>query len=48
MVYKLKEVGKIAEDDVQDILKEFCALDYDESGTLNLSDIHISNLVKET
>jgi len=36
------------EDDVQDILKEFCALDYDESGTLNASDIHISNVVNET
>lgn len=47
MIYKLKELGKIAEDDVQDILKEFCALDYDESGTLNRSDIHIANLLKE-
>jgi len=47
VIYKLKEVGKIMEDDVQDILKEFCALDYDESGTLNLSDIHISNVVRQ-
>lgn len=48
VIFKLKEVGKIAEEDVQDILKEFAALDYDESGTLNVSDIHISTLVKET
>lgn len=47
MLYKLKEEGKIVEDDVQGILKEFSAIDYDESGTLNLSDIHLSNLEKE-
>lgn len=47
VLYKLKEEGKIVEDDVQGILKEFSAIDYDESGTLNLSDIHLSNLEKE-
>lgn len=48
VIYKLKELGKIDQEDVRDIVKEFCALDYDESGTLNLSDIHIANLVNRT
>jgi Ca2+-binding EF-hand superfamily protein len=41
-------VGKLAEEDVQEFLKEFAALDYDEDGSLNVSDVHISSLVKDT
>jgi potassium channel subfamily K len=43
VIYKLKELGKIDEDDVQDVLKQFEALDRDESGTLNWSDIRESS-----
>lgn len=47
VIYKLKEVGKIEEDDVLEILREFATLDIDESGTLKPTDIHVSNLQKQ-
>lgn len=46
VIYKLKELGKIDEDDVLEVLKEFNALDHDQSGYLNCSDIrkvHLAN-----
>ncbi|ESQ42884.1 hypothetical protein EUTSA_v10013902mg [Eutrema salsugineum] len=39
ILYKLKEMGKIDENDVAGIMEEFEQLDYDESGTLTTSDI---------
>jgi len=48
VIYKLKEVGKIDEDDVQDILKEFQALDRDQSGALNLSDIRNASGIRQS
>lgn len=47
VIYKLKEVGKIEEDDVLEVLREFATLDIDESGTLKATDIHVSNLQKQ-
>lgn len=44
MIYKLKECGKIDEADVLDVLKEFRSLDHDQSGTLNVSDIRLSQV----
>lgn len=48
VIYKLKELGKIDEDDVQDVLKQFEALDRDESGALSYSDIRESSRRRST
>lgn len=42
VVYKLKEMGKIEEQDVIEILKEFESLDLDESGTLSHYDLRLA------
>ncbi|KAG0568989.1 hypothetical protein KC19_6G057200 [Ceratodon purpureus] len=47
VIYKLKEVGKIDEDDVLEMLKQFEALDHDQSGTLNWSDINNSSRITQ-
>ncbi|KAJ4872056.1 Two-pore potassium channel 1 [Raphanus sativus] len=39
ILYKLKEMGKIDEEDIDGILQEFEQLDYDDSGTLTNSDL---------
>ena len=42
VIYKLKEMGKITEDDISPVLDEFENLDVDQSGTLSISDITLS------
>lgn len=42
VIYKLKELGKISEEDISLFMKEFEELDFDESGTLSPSDIALS------
>ncbi|EEF39611.1 two-pore potassium channel 1 [Ricinus communis] len=39
ILYKLKEMGKITEDDISIVMEEFEKLDVDESGTLSVSDL---------
>ena len=39
VLYKLKEMGKISQEDIALVMKEFENLDADESGTLTASDI---------
>ncbi|CAN4122002.1 unnamed protein product [Withania somnifera] len=42
VVYKLKEMGKISQDDVSLLLDEFECLDFDQSGTLSTIDLKLS------
>lgn len=42
IVYKLKEMGKISEDDIKPIMDEFEILDFDKTGTLSTSDLLFS------
>lgn len=42
VIYKLKEMGKINQEDVSLIMEEFKNLDVDESGTLSPSDIYLA------
>lgn len=42
VIYKLKEMGKIGEEDVALVLKEFEHLDADHSGSLTVSDLKIA------
>lgn len=42
VIYKLKEMGKIEEQDVVEILKEFDSLDVDDSGTLSPCDLKLA------
>ncbi|KAM0070701.1 putative EF-hand domain pair, potassium channel domain, EF-Hand 1, calcium-binding protein [Helianthus debilis subsp. tardiflorus] len=42
IVYKLKEMGKITEDDVTPIMDEFETLDFDKTGTLSAADLLLS------
>ncbi|XP_050942588.1 two-pore potassium channel 1 isoform X2 [Cucumis melo] len=44
VIYKLKEMGKITEDDISPVLDEFENLDVDQSGTLSISDITLAQL----
>ncbi|GJR08397.1 two-pore potassium channel 1-like protein [Tanacetum coccineum] len=39
VIYKLKEMGKISQDDITPIMDEFETLDFDKTGTLSASDI---------
>lgn len=39
VLYKLKEMGKIGEEDVSAIMDRFRALDVDNSGTLTADDL---------
>ncbi|XP_031493468.1 two-pore potassium channel 1 [Nymphaea colorata] len=43
VIYKLKEMEKISEEDVSRILEEFDNLDVDKSGTLTLSDLALAH-----
>uniref|UniRef100_A0A803Q7F0 Potassium channel domain-containing protein n=1 Tax=Cannabis sativa TaxID=3483 RepID=A0A803Q7F0_CANSA len=42
VIYKLKEMGKISQDDVSQIMEEFDELDVDQSGTLSACDINLA------
>ncbi|VFQ84437.1 unnamed protein product [Cuscuta campestris] len=42
VLYKLKEMGKITQEDISLVLEEFEVLDIDQSGTLSLSDITLA------
>ncbi|OWM81356.1 hypothetical protein CDL15_Pgr007394 [Punica granatum] len=42
VIYKLKEMGKITQEDVSLVLKEFDDLDVDQSGTLSVSDLTLA------
>ncbi|KAJ8429461.1 hypothetical protein Cgig2_015313 [Carnegiea gigantea] len=42
VLYKLKEMGKITQEDISLIMEEFEELDVDQSGTLSLSDIKLA------
>ncbi|KAK4852051.1 hypothetical protein QYF36_020678 [Acer negundo] len=41
VIYKLKEMGKINQEDINEVLNEFEELDVDQSGTLSISDINL-------
>lgn len=47
MIFKLKEMGKICEEDISLILTEFRNLDVDESGTLSPSDIYLAQSTRK-
>ncbi|KAJ0765624.1 putative EF-hand domain pair, potassium channel domain, EF-Hand 1, calcium-binding protein [Helianthus annuus] len=42
ILYKLKEMGKISQEDMTPIMEEFERLDFDKSGTLTTSDVLLS------
>uniref|UniRef100_A0A7C9CKY0 Potassium channel domain-containing protein n=1 Tax=Opuntia streptacantha TaxID=393608 RepID=A0A7C9CKY0_OPUST len=42
VLYKLKEMGKITQQDISLVMKEFEELDFDQSGTLSLADITLA------
>ncbi|XP_048446308.1 two-pore potassium channel 1 isoform X2 [Pyrus x bretschneideri] len=42
VIYKLKEMGKISQEDVRLVMEEFEDLDVDQSGTLSTSDIMLA------
>ena len=46
VIFKLKEMGKIEQNDLNDILKEFDALDIDNSGTLSSRDLNLAQIVR--
>ncbi|KAK7276959.1 hypothetical protein RIF29_18108 [Crotalaria pallida] len=42
IIYKLKEMGKISQEDISLVMREFEQLDVDQSGTLSISDIYLA------
>ncbi|KAL9230007.1 hypothetical protein vseg_005409 [Gypsophila vaccaria] len=46
-LYKLKEMGKITQDDISLVMEEFEELDVDQSGTLSVSDIVLAQSYPE-
>ncbi|XP_057723249.1 two-pore potassium channel 1 [Arachis stenosperma] len=42
VVYKLKEMGKISQEDISLLMQEFEELDVDQSGTLSISDLALA------
>ncbi|XP_050370053.1 two-pore potassium channel 1 [Argentina anserina] len=42
VIYKLKEMGKINQEDVRLVMKEFEALDVDQNGSLTISDVTLA------
>lgn len=42
IIYKLKEMGKITQEDIKLVTEEFEYLDVDQSGTLSASDITLA------
>ncbi|KAK6947072.1 Potassium channel domain [Dillenia turbinata] len=47
ILYKLKEMGKVSQEDISLAFEEFEDLDVDQSGTLSLSDLALSQRNKE-
>lgn len=47
VIFKLKEMGKINQEDISLILAEFKNLDVDESGTLSTSDIYLAQSTRK-
>lgn len=43
IVYRLKQLDKINQEDIIKLTKEFERLDFDESGTLTASDIDLAH-----
>lgn len=48
VIYKLKEMGKIKQEDISLVLEEFESLDFDQSGTLSVSDLVLAQQIPET
>ncbi|MBA0580392.1 hypothetical protein Gorai_022612, partial [Gossypium raimondii] len=46
VLFKLKEMGKICQQDISVIMEEFEELDLDQSGTLTVSDIALAQSVE--
>ncbi|WCJ33081.1 Two-pore potassium channel 1 [Euphorbia peplus] len=46
VVYKLKEMGKITEQDISLVMEEFENLDVDDSGTLSVSDLVLAQTIQ--
>lgn len=42
IIYKLKEMGKISQEDIALVMEEFQDLDFDQSGTLSQSDLFLA------
>ncbi|KAH7860695.1 hypothetical protein Vadar_016904 [Vaccinium darrowii] len=42
VLYKLKEMGKISQEDISLVMEEFEDLDVDQSGTLSVTDITLA------
>lgn len=42
IIYKLKEMGKISQEDIALVMEEFQDLDFDQSGTLSPSDLFLA------
>uniref|UniRef100_A0A2P2K3L1 Calcium-activated outward-rectifying potassium channel n=1 Tax=Rhizophora mucronata TaxID=61149 RepID=A0A2P2K3L1_RHIMU len=42
ITYKLKEMGKISQEDISQVMEEFEKLDVDQSGTLSVSDLALA------
>lgn len=42
VLYKLKEMGKISQEDISVVMEAFQKLDIDQSGTLTASDLVLS------
>lgn len=42
IIYKLREMGKISQEDISLVMQEFEQLDVDQSGTLSISDISLA------
>lgn len=42
IIYKLKEMEKITQEDIRLVMEEFEALDVDQSGTLSASDLTLA------
>ena len=43
IIYKLKEMGKITQEDVSQVMEEFEDLDVDHSGTLTPGDLALAS-----
>ena len=46
VLFKLKEMGKVSQQDISLIMEEFEELDVDQSGTLSVSDITLAQSVE--
>jgi potassium channel subfamily K, other eukaryote len=46
VLYKLKELGKINQDEISSFLEEFDKLDVDQDGTLSAADLTLAPLAR--